>query len=992
MPTLPMSNNEDSTDSEQFLSCPSDSALSSDDSFLSIPCLSETITSQFSDVPRNFNVIHINAQSIPAHYPELLASFDGKNIHAILVSESWLKPCLPSTSYSLPGFNLIRNDRTGSGGGGVAIYLRSHISYSVVDMSPQPPSANAGEHLLIAVELSFTKILLGVYYSPSLRINYFSSFENLLENLIPTYAHSIIMGDFNTCLLKKDSRATTLESIVNASNMHILPLRATHNFPNCTPSLLDLIIVTALQRVAKHGQCSADGFSYHDLIFLSYKLLPPKSKPKVLIQRSFGTIDLEKLRNDANCIDWTQVINADNMDEKVDIFNSKLIQLYDVHAPLRPIKIKHLPAPWLTEDIKQLIRKKAVAKAKLKYCSNDRNKELYLLSRNRCNRACRNAQRRHIHNSVENEDPAKVWKFLRSLGVGKSRQDSIPSNIDFNSLNQHFSSSSDINLNDKFATISYLSTLPSPDFSEFFFNEFTACDVKKSILSISSSAVGGDSISRNMIVPILDEILPILCHILNGSVLKGAVPSCWKEAHIIPLPKKANPKSFSEYRPISILPFLSKVLERLVHSQLSIYLNRNNLLNPLQSGFRPGHSTVTALVKITDDIRQGMENSQLTILTLLDFSNAFNTVDFDILLALLRSINISPTAIEWFHSYLFGRRQRIRTDDTFSSWCDTSVGVPQGGVLSPLLFAIFINSISNFLTSSYHLYADDLQIYTQAPLGGLCDAIDTINSDLRRIENWSKSYGLTVNPAKTQVIIVGSKTMISRIDYMSLPKIEFSGVPVPYSGQVKNLGVIMDSCFTWDPQLQAVSRRIFASGASLNRLRNFLPTATKVSLAQSLLLPILDYADACYLDLTEGQLNKLERLQNYCIRFIFGLRKYDHVSQFRAKLKWLPIRLRRNTHILSLLYNILFNPSTPHYLKSRFEYLHSSHSLSMSLRSSENFLLKPPWRRTSFYDHSFSAQAVRLWNALPVDIRRAQTLNAFKVQVKKFYFCNLSPK
>lgn len=132
---------------------------------------------------------------------------------------------------------------------------------------------------------------------------------------------------------------------------------------------------------------------------------------------------------------------------------------------------------------------------------------------------------------------------------------------------------------------------------------------------------------------------------------------------------------------------------------------------------------------------------------------------------------------------------------------------------------------------------------------------------------------------------------------------------VPLSSQVKNLGVIFDRTLSWVPQISEISRKMFASLGSLRRLRSFLPLATRIALAQSLLLPILDYADICYLDLTEDQLNKLERLQNVCIRFIFGLRKYDHVSEFRTQLKWLPIRHRRNSHILVLLYNILFNPS-----------------------------------------------------------------------------------
>lgn len=287
------------------------------------------------------------------------------------------------------------------------------------------------------------------------------------------------------------------------------------------------------------------------------------------------------------------------------------------------------------------------------------------------------------------------------------------------------------------------------------------------------------------------------------------------------------------------------------------------------------------------------------------------------------------------------------------------------------------------MSSSCHLYADDLQIYTQAPLVQLHTAIDTINKDLECISNWSKSYGLNINPLKTQAIVIGSSRMISKIDWFCLPQVIFDGNTISLSKTVKNLGVYLDSHLSWEPQLAEVSRKVFASAASLRRLRNFLPTATKTALAQSLLLPILDYADACYLDLTEEQLNKLERIQNFCIRFIFGLRKYDHVSEFRSKLNWLPIRRRRDLHVLSLLYNILFFPPTPSYLKERFEFLHLSNDFS--LRSSCTRQLKTPTSSTTFYQNSFTIRAARLWNALPVDIRHAQSINLFKNMVKKHY-------
>lgn len=180
--------------------------------------------------------------------------------------------------------------------------------------------------------------------------------------------------------------------------------------------------------------------------------------------------------------------------------------------------------------------------------------------------------------------------------------------------------------------------------------------------------------------------------------------------------------------------------------------------------------------------------------------------------------------------------------------------------------------------------------------------------------------------------------MLSKVTWTDIPPIIFDGSIITISDKVKDLGIYIDSTLSWSPQIQEVSRKLYASARALQRLRNFLPIATKIALAKTLLLPILDYADVCYLDLTEAQLDKLERLQNFCIRFIYGLRKYDHISEFRQKLQWLSIRLRRNFHTLALLYNILFNPTTPFYLKERFNYLHDTHT--RCLRSSENLKLK----------------------------------------------------
>lgn len=624
------------------------------------------------------------------------------------------------------------------------------------------------------------------------------------------------------------------------------------------------------------------------------------------------------------------------------------------------------------------------AKRRYRKSATEENWTLFKKLRNRCSRMCRDAKRRYIHNSINDLDSTQMWRFLKSLGVGKNSYDRTTSMlINANDLNKFFAKPPiSLNADTKASTLEYLLNLSKPSCTSFSFTSITEEVIIKFINSISSRAVGDDGLQLQMVTLLLGELASIITHIINFSLETSSFPTIWKKAYVIPLPKTTNPSSLSQYRPISILPFLSKVLESVVHSQLSQYLSSHNLLSPFQSGFRPGHSTVTALVKVTDDIRWAMDQKLLTVLVLLDFSSAFNSVDFDILLGILSSLNVSTSVIEWFTSYLQGRSQAVRIDETSSQWCELLAGVPQGGVLSPLLFSVFINEVTKILTSNYHLYADDLQLYRHFSANTAREAISAINNDLDNISKWAKSFGLLVNPSKSQALIIGGRYMRGILDVGSLTPVTYDGVPIDYSDSAKNLGVIIDCNLSWRNHVAEVSRKVYYSFQSLRRLQYFLPFQTKITLAQSLLLPLLDYADVCYTDATEESLDKLERLQNLGIRFIYGLRKYDHVSRFRAQLKWLPIRRRRDCHTLSLLYTILHSSNAPLYLRERFEYLIPRNK---PCRTATSLLLKTPAHSSTRYSDSFTVHAVLLWNSLPHEIRASSSLDMFKRRTKAHF-------
>ena len=246
---------------------------------------------------------------------------------------------------------------------------------------------------------------------------------------------------------------------------------------------------------------------------------------------------------------------------------------------------------------------------------------------------------------------------------------------------------------------------------------------------IKSKAQGSDGIPLDFIKSLLPLILPYLTNIFNSSLSQDHFPIQWKSALVKPIPKKGNAQDQLTFRPISFLSVISKALEKLVHEQITAFLKQNKKLNDYQSGFRHGHSTTTALVKITDDMRRSMDKKEITTLVLLDFSKAFDSLDKDILAAKIHCMGFSPSVVKWITSYLSDRKQKVIANNMESSWVHLTRGAPQGSMLGPLLFFLYINDCSSGLNFKYHLYADDLQICLHSTVKNLSNSLMSINGD-----------------------------------------------------------------------------------------------------------------------------------------------------------------------------------------------------------------------------------------------------------------------
>ena len=952
-----------------------------------LPATSELLINEFNKPSRaTFNVIHLNMQSLLGHFSEFEALFHPSNkAHAILVSESWLKPSLSDNLVELSDFKLFRNDRENKAAGGVCIYLRQDLDAKVLVKSPSAYNSST-EYIILEICHEKQKLMLGVAYRPPGCCN--KQFEEDISRLSPLYQHTLLLGDFNCDLLKNTPESIRFKGGFTSLNLSFCPLQATHRTAT-SESLLDLIICSNTDRILNFGQFLVPGISFHDLIYACYSLKLPKFKPKIISYRDVQAINMESLHRDAAAVPWWLINSFTSIDDRVSCLNNFILQLYDTHAPVKQKRVSRPPAPWITDEIRQYMSNRDTAfrnyrrSLKTNPDAATGKLELYRTLRNRCNQAIRNAKLRYAHHTLKHRSPKELWKNLKLFGINTSKKSQ---NVDLSSLSPD-------TVNNHFCKVPTKPDCRKPIFHRplrdngFSLTCVTPDMVLKAINRIKSSATGADGISIVLIKKILPFIISHITQLFNFSLTTGSFPSPWKVARVLPLPKTKIISDADDLRPISILPTLSKALEYLVDNQIRQYIYEHNLLDPYQSGFRKHFSTATALTNITDDVRHAMDNRQVTILTLLDFSKAFQSINHEILLQKLSAqFNFSTSACKWVKNYIIDRKQYVTISNATSATRTLFSGVPQGSVLGPLLFSLYINDLPSYLRHcKYHLYADDVQIYSSCTSTSLFDTIVKINEDLHNILLWSHQNLLSLNPCKSKSMILASQHITASLRDHPPPHLLLNNTPIPYVTSLKDLGVTLNRNLNWTDHIAAVCKKTFGILHSLNRLRNFLPVEIKTTLIHSLIMPHLDYCDTTLTDLDDILSQRLQRVQNASVRFIFNLKRSDHLSPFFSELGWLRLSHRRLLHSLLLLFKTLSSGKPP-YLAQRFRPLSYFHD--KGTRSCENNILSIPRHNSAFLNKSFSLSTVRAWNSLPNTIRNSSSVGVFKRTLTSYLIRN----
>lgn len=909
---------------------------------------------------KGLNVVHFNARSLHGLKLDYVKNvFENSLVDVICVTETWYNNDISCDFYKIKGYNLFCNNRVNKKGGGVAIYVKSSIKAKIVSKSDK----SEVEFINVEIYDSISKILVSCVYNPN-RIFSIEPFFSDLNNHLIEYDFYIACGDFNINILNPDQRCEAfLDNICSTGLSVVNSTMPTRFSPNSNPSLLDLFISSDTKKVLLFDQISF--ISDHDLIFCSLDFdFQKNEESKIITYRDFKSINMNLLLHDLQSANYSACWYEPTVDGKLFVLMSILQDLYNRHVPICSFVIRNASCPWFTATIHRSIRQRNKHHSAWKKNPTAHNWTVFTRVRNRTNQIIRKAKQLYFgRNLCTSLPPKKLWNNIRRLGIHTRSESSCC--LDPDELNKQFISVGDV--------VSSQTELNPNNFcgTSFQFSSVTESEVYKSVMSIQSNAVGEDGMSIRFIKLVLPYITNLLTHIFNHCITTSTFPKLWKVANVIPIAKKASATSPSDYRPISILPVFSKSLESLMCSQIQEYISANGLLSPMQSGFRSFHSCKSAALKLLDDLRVEYDKGHISYICLLDFSKAFDSVDHKLLCKKLKYyFGFSESASSLINDYLSNRTQKVRVGQVVSTSEDIKCGVPQGSVLGPLLFSLFINDI--FLICKHakiHGYADDIQLYISNRIGLIEDLCSKLNDDIEAIRNWSIANSLSLNPDKSCILPVKQ----GNLEVKHLPNVFLGPTPLKFVNKTKYLGFYINSSLSCVDHINNVISKIYHTLRNLRMTSPFTPTELKRKLVLQLIIPFISYAAEVYSQLDSHSLHKLQVSFNNVTRYVYGLNRFSSISAWRKMI--LGIDLVDYLRYRNLLFlHRLLTIKSPNYLYDKINFGQSTRC---------PIIVLPNFNYTNSA-RLFFVNSIRLWNNLPTHIRRISNAFSFKKSLLDF--------
>ena len=953
-------------------------------------------------------LLHVlNVRSLRNKPLQIREHIEQSKCDLLAVTETWLKTGDEGTSLVSDlcpinyGFlHVPRPDD--SGYGGLAVIFSKSLKLRLLETNV---SKFATFEVLAATVTSDSEtgtfVLFVIYRPPPSATNnftfqqFYDDFYDFLEDVVLKYDNFILTGDLNVHFDKvSDSETKQVAEMLRTFDLRQTVEEATHRAKHT----LDVVIVPSESTLVSSLSVQDHAISDHYTLCATLSVPRPSIVRTTFLHRKFSLSVIESISAKVQEV-FEPGDQAVDVSEMVEQYNNHMRSIIDEFAPeKRKTLAKRSHAPWFSDKI--IAARKVMRKAERRWRRTGLllHRALYVAARTKVTTVIGNTKRNYYCEKIEEgaHDQKSIFRIVNSL-TGKIPTSPQPSAIPGVSLSERFSNF----FRDKIEAIRLSIAETSTENTSFqenptyevpikdVFEEATEKEVYELIRSCPPKSCMLDPLPTWVLKKILPSLVPFLTGIINSSISNGTVPEALKTAIVRPLLKKHNldANELKNYRPVSNLPFLSKILEKVVSARLKKYLGENQLYENFQSAYRQYHGTETALVRVQSDILEALDKREVAALILLDLSAAFDTIDHDLLLNRLSCyVGVHGDALRWFKSYLQDRTQVVGIGDSMSSSVSLRHGVPQGSVLGPMLFCIYMLPLGNLIRShgiSFHAYADDTQLYQsfQPKCQQSTDEVmQTLENCIASIQKWMSLNFLKLNAEKTEFVLLKSRWMTTAF---APSTISIGTENITASSTVRNLGVLFDSGMSMEDHITSVCRRSFMALRCVSSIRKYLTREAAQSVVHAMVTSRLDYCNALLYNVPLRSLNRLQRIQNTAARIVSGAGRRDHITPVLKDLHWLPINQRINFKLLCLVYKGLHGMAPVYLSELLREYVPSR-----SLRSEDHtaILCVPRTSTKSFGDRSFRAAAPKLWNMLPENLRSASSFTTFHRHLKAYLF------
>ena len=929
------------------------------------------------------------------------------NYDIISLCETSLTDEHPVPENALPGYTYHpHNHPDGTQSGGVGIFYKDTLPIRIRD------DLSFDECLVTELIFGKKKIFFTVFYrNPANKLNsvefnsFLSNFEILHSSILEANPYAMFFsGDVNghtqAWYANGDTNAEGSKLHEHFTNLSLEQLinEPTHFFrDDCIPSCIDIILTDQPNLVLDSGvRPSLDPTVKHQITYCKFNFKippPPKYSRKIWHYTSANQTSIKKAIKECP---WQQILSVFNPNRQVSILNETILNIMGNFIPSKMKTFRPSEPPWFNNDIRHSLKKHNKIYRNYKINGfKEQDKANMENSKKDISDKIQGAKENYLKSQGEKladrtTGRKTYWKIMNEF-LNKCKVPRIPPLLSDNIFVTNCKDKATM-FNNFFAKqcTPFVTDSVLPNLVYLTSNRLTSINISandiKSLLKIlkTNKAHGPDNISATMIHLCGDDLCIPLQIIFQNIIHTGIFPNKWKEANVTPVHKKKDKQLVSNYRPISLLPLFAKIFERIVFKNLYNFFIDNNLITKNQSGFRPGDSGTNQLLSFVHEIHQAFNDGRcLEVRSVyLDLSKAFDKVWHEGLIFKLKQNGVDGNLLKLFTNYLSNRKQRVVLNGQTSDWAPIFSGVPQGSVLGPLLFLIYINDLEDGILSKIKFFADDTSLYSIVK--NVQTSADELNTDLKRINDWAMQWKMSFNPDPTkpaEEILFSHKR-----SQPAHPPLTFNGVEVKRVDEHKHLGLILDPKLSFTAHINEKTTKARKGIGLIKHLRSYLPTAALDQIYKMHVRPHLDYCDFIFhipalnnnnnTDINLNyHMNALESIQYQAALAITGAWKGTNRDKIYEELGWESLHNRRFFRRLTQFYKIM-NGFTPQYLVD-FVPLPRPHLYGTNLIND----LYPIFCRNDRFQNSFFPDAVKCWNDIGPEMRDAKNISIFKSSI-----------